>query len=68
MVKNVMTLKSCSPIVGADVMSFDTEKEVLLAWRVRGVYLSIMQCFMGLISLSVTQKLLLIDQYEWFRV
>ncbi|XP_024367195.1 DNA polymerase delta catalytic subunit isoform X2 [Physcomitrium patens] len=33
MVKNVMTLKSCSPIVGADVMSFDTEKEVLLAWR-----------------------------------
>ncbi|CAI0428312.1 unnamed protein product [Linum tenue] len=32
-VRNVMTLKSCSPIVGADVMSFDTEKEVLLAWR-----------------------------------
>ena len=29
-----MTLKSCSPIVGVDVMSFDTEKEVLLAWRV----------------------------------
>lgn len=33
MVKNVMTLKSCSPIVGADVTSFDSEKEVLLAWR-----------------------------------
>ncbi|XP_024377944.1 DNA polymerase delta catalytic subunit isoform X2 [Physcomitrium patens] len=33
MVKNVMTLKSCAPIVGADVMSFDTEKEVLLAWK-----------------------------------
>ncbi|KAG0577961.1 hypothetical protein KC19_5G194500 [Ceratodon purpureus] len=33
MVKNVMTLKSCSPIVGADVMPFDTEKEVLLAWK-----------------------------------
>ncbi|KAL4587185.1 hypothetical protein LXL04_000052 [Taraxacum kok-saghyz] len=33
-VKNVMTLKSCSPIVGVDVMSFDTEREVLLAWRV----------------------------------
>ncbi|KAK4490648.1 hypothetical protein RD792_001339 [Penstemon davidsonii] len=32
-VRNVMTLKSCSPIVGVDVMSFDTEKEVLLAWR-----------------------------------
>lgn len=34
MVKNVMTLKSCSPIVGVDVMSFDSEKDVLLAWRV----------------------------------
>ncbi|KAL6542498.1 DNA polymerase delta catalytic subunit [Orobanche minor] len=32
-VRNVMTLKSCSPIVGVDVMSFDTEKEVFLAWR-----------------------------------
>ncbi|XP_073013443.1 DNA polymerase delta catalytic subunit [Typha latifolia] len=32
-VRNVMTLKSCSPIVGVDVMSFDTEKDVLLAWR-----------------------------------
>ncbi|XP_027357165.1 DNA polymerase delta catalytic subunit isoform X2 [Abrus precatorius] len=32
-IRNVMTLKSCSPIVGVDVMSFDTEKEVLLAWR-----------------------------------
>ncbi|KAI3451580.1 hypothetical protein Pfo_008245 [Paulownia fortunei] len=32
-VRNVMTLKSCSPIVGVDVMSFNTEKEVLLAWR-----------------------------------
>uniref|UniRef100_A0A5B7C8V6 DNA polymerase n=1 Tax=Davidia involucrata TaxID=16924 RepID=A0A5B7C8V6_DAVIN len=32
-VRNVMTLKSCSPIVGVDVMSFDTEREVLLAWR-----------------------------------
>ncbi|XP_011099704.1 DNA polymerase delta catalytic subunit [Sesamum indicum] len=32
-VRNVMTLKSCAPIVGVDVMSFDTEKEVLLAWR-----------------------------------
>lgn len=58
MVKNVMTLKSCSPIVGADVMSFETEKEVLLAWRVRAVHLSIMQCFMGLISLFITQQLL----------
>nr|GMC84221.1 DNA polymerase delta catalytic subunit [Ipomoea batatas]GMC88561.1 DNA polymerase delta catalytic subunit [Ipomoea batatas] len=32
-VRNVMTLKSCSPIVGVDVMSFETEREVLLAWR-----------------------------------
>ncbi|RWR92782.1 DNA polymerase delta catalytic subunit isoform X1 [Cinnamomum micranthum f. kanehirae] len=32
-VRNVMTLKSCAPIVGVDVMSFDTEREVLLAWR-----------------------------------
>ena len=33
-IRNVMTLKSCSPIAGADVISFDTEREVLLAWRV----------------------------------
>ncbi|ESW20839.1 hypothetical protein PHAVU_005G019000 [Phaseolus vulgaris] len=33
LIRNVMTLKSCSPIVGVDVMSFDTEREVLLAWR-----------------------------------
>ncbi|XP_047958487.1 DNA polymerase delta catalytic subunit [Salvia hispanica] len=32
-VRNVMTLNSCSPIVGVDVMSFDTEKDLLLAWR-----------------------------------
>ncbi|GAB4835573.1 DNA polymerase delta catalytic subunit [Ancistrocladus abbreviatus] len=32
-VRNIMTLKSCAPIVGVDVMSFDTEREVLLAWR-----------------------------------
>jgi hypothetical protein len=42
-----MTLKSCSPIVGADVMSFDTEKEVLLAWKVRTVLFSRTLCFMG---------------------
>lgn len=28
-VKNVMTLKSCAPIVGAEVMSFDNEAELL---------------------------------------
>ncbi|KAK1300463.1 DNA polymerase delta catalytic subunit [Acorus calamus] len=33
LIRNVMTLKSCSPIVGVDVMSFETEKEVLLAWK-----------------------------------
>ncbi|KAF5201446.1 Dna polymerase [Thalictrum thalictroides] len=32
-IKNIMTLKSCSPIEGVDVMSFDTEREVLLSWR-----------------------------------
>ncbi|RLM70109.1 DNA polymerase delta catalytic subunit [Panicum miliaceum] len=32
-VRNVMTLKSCAPIVGVDVMSFDTERDILLAWR-----------------------------------
>lgn len=33
-VRNIMTLNSCSPIVGVDVMSFDTEREVLIAWKV----------------------------------
>lgn len=33
-IRNVMTLESCSPIVGVDVMAFDTERKVLLAWRV----------------------------------
>ncbi|KAI4369277.1 hypothetical protein MLD38_017737 [Melastoma candidum] len=32
-IRNVMTLNSCSSIVGADVMSFNTEREVLLAWK-----------------------------------
>ncbi|XP_020112061.1 DNA polymerase delta catalytic subunit [Ananas comosus] len=32
-IQNVMTLKSCSPIVGVDVMSFDTERDVFLAWK-----------------------------------
>ncbi|KAL9393448.1 hypothetical protein Peur_012733 [Populus x canadensis] len=32
-VRNIMTLNSCSPIVGVDVMSFDTEREVLIAWK-----------------------------------
>nr|CAD1836873.1 unnamed protein product [Ananas comosus var. bracteatus] len=32
-IQNVMTLKSCSPIVGVDVMSFETERDVFLAWR-----------------------------------
>jgi DNA polymerase delta subunit 1 len=31
-VRNVMTLKSCSPIVGADVMSFDDERDLLAMW------------------------------------
>lgn len=32
-VKNVMTLRDCAPIAGAEVMSFDDEKELLLRWR-----------------------------------
>jgi hypothetical protein len=28
-VRNVMTLKSCAPIVGAEVMAFDSEAELL---------------------------------------
>jgi DNA polymerase elongation subunit (family B) len=30
--KHIVTLKSCDPIEGADVESFSTEEEVLLAW------------------------------------
>lgn len=32
-VRTVLTLNSCAPIVGADVLSFDTEDQLLLAWR-----------------------------------
>ncbi|CAN8270830.1 unnamed protein product [Cochlearia groenlandica] len=32
-VRNVITLKPCAPIEGVNVMSFETEREVLLAWR-----------------------------------
>ncbi|CAD7696782.1 unnamed protein product [Ostreobium quekettii] len=32
-VKNVLTLNSCAPIVGAVVESFSTERELLLRWR-----------------------------------
>ena len=31
-IRNVFTLKSCAPIVGSDVLCFDTEKEMLAAW------------------------------------
>ena len=31
-VRNVMTLKSCSPIVGADVMAFEDEADLLSCW------------------------------------
>ncbi len=33
LIKNVMTLGGCAPIVGAEVMSFATERELLLAWK-----------------------------------
>ncbi|KAL4435029.1 hypothetical protein ABPG77_003854 [Micractinium sp. CCAP 211/92] len=32
-VRNIMTLKSCAPISGAEVMSFEDEKDLLLRWR-----------------------------------
>lgn len=32
-VKNVMTLDTCAPIAGAEVMSFSDEKELLRRWR-----------------------------------
>lgn len=32
-IRNVMTLKSCAPIVCVDVLSFETERDLLLAWR-----------------------------------
>eukprot|EP01117_Protostelium_nocturnum_P008983 TRINITY_DN3226_c0_g2_i1.p1 TRINITY_DN3226_c0_g2~~TRINITY_DN3226_c0_g2_i1.p1 ORF type:complete len:1087 (-),score=325.14 TRINITY_DN3226_c0_g2_i1:200-3328(-) len=32
-IKNVFNLKSCSPIVGAHVLPFDSEKEMLKEWR-----------------------------------
>ena len=32
-VKNIFCLKECAPISGAQVLSFDTEKELLLAWH-----------------------------------
>ena len=31
--RNVFTLKECAPISGAQVLSFDTEAEMLVAWR-----------------------------------
>lgn len=32
-VRNIMTLGSCSPIPGAEVMSFENEKDLLSRWR-----------------------------------
>ena len=32
-VKNVMTLNTCASIVGAEVMSFEKEDQLLLRWR-----------------------------------
>lgn len=32
-VKNILTLKSCAPIAGAEVESFEDEKELLMRWR-----------------------------------
>lgn len=32
-VKNILTLGSCAPITGAEVMSFNDEKQLLMRWR-----------------------------------
>lgn len=32
-VKNIFTLKSCAPISGAEVHSFESERDMLQAWR-----------------------------------
>ena len=32
-VRNIFTLKSCAPIVGTRVYSFNNERELLTAWR-----------------------------------
>ncbi|RKP19156.1 DNA polymerase delta catalytic subunit [Rozella allomycis CSF55] len=32
-IRNVFTLKSCAHIVGSDVYSFETEEELLMAWK-----------------------------------
>lgn len=32
-VNNILTLKECSPIIGAEVMSFRDEKDLLLKWQ-----------------------------------
>jgi len=32
-VRNIFTLKSCAPIVGTKVFSFNSEVELLKAWR-----------------------------------
>ena len=32
-VKNILTLKSCAPIAGAEVMSFEDERDLLMRWR-----------------------------------
>ena len=32
-VKNIFTLKECAPISGAQVLSFDTEEEMLRSWH-----------------------------------
>ncbi|CAI2375632.1 unnamed protein product [Moneuplotes crassus] len=32
-IRNIFTLKSCAPIVGTEVFSFENEKDLLIAWR-----------------------------------
>ena len=39
LVRNVMTLGTCAPIVGSEVMSFSSEEELLKACRPGGLTL-----------------------------
>lgn len=41
-VKNILTLNDCAQIIGAEVMSFNTERELLNRWRVRRPFLHLL--------------------------
>lgn len=59
-----MTLKSCAPIVGVDVMSFDAEKDVLLAWRVKTFLLLFGSSIFILIRKSGWRHILMVQKCQ----